>query len=173
MSPTAAFPMVLQGGSVAGTTVRNGSSEDQAFTRFIKAVEPRLSHALAAGYGPEVGAEATADALLWAWEHWYRVKSMRNPAGYLYRVGQSKARRYCRPRMLFPALATPSIDPTLPVLLESLSKNQRVATVLVHAYGYTERETAEILGISRWSVRTHAERGLARLEAAMAVNVDA
>ena len=170
MSPIAALSMVLQGESVAETTVRD---EDQEFTRFVKEVEPRLSHALAAAYGPEVGAEVTADALVWAWEHWNRVRKMKNPAGYLYRVWQSKSRWYYRPRKLFPTPAGRSVDPTLPVLLEDLSKNQRVATVLIHAYGYSERETAETLGISRWSVRTHAERGLARLQEALEVSADA
>ena len=172
MSPISGLPMVLQGESVAEETLRDGSSEDQAFTRFVKEVEPRLSHALAAAYGPEVGAEATADALVWAWEHWDRVQMMKNQAGYLYRVGQSKARRYFRPQRLFPSIPTASIDPTMPVLLEGLSKNQRVATVLIHAYNYTEREVAELLGISRWSVRTHSERGLARLRSALEVTAD-
>jgi DNA-directed RNA polymerase specialized sigma24 family protein len=165
--------MVLKGESVAEGILSDGSSEDQAFTRFLKEIEPRLSHALAASYGPEVGAEATADALLWAWEHWGKVHAMSNPAGYLYRVGQSKARRYFRPLKLFPAAAQGTVDPTLPVLLEGLSRNQRAATVLIHAYGYTEREVAELLGISRWSVRTHAERGLARLERALGATADA
>ena len=171
MSPIATRSPVYQSESVAETTVRN--DEDQAFTRFIKEAEPRLSHALAAAYGPEVGVEATADALGWAWEHWTRVKDMTNPAGYLYRVGQSKARRYCRPRKLFPGSVPDSVDPTLPILLEDLTKNQRVATVLIHALGYTERETAELLGMSRWSVRTHAERGLARLQQSLGVAADA
>ena len=50
--------------------------------------------------------------------------------------------------------------------------NQRVATVLIHAYDYTEREVAELLGLSRWSVRTHAERGLSRLRSALEVTAD-
>lgn len=173
MSPISLLSMVYQGESVAEETVRNESTENQAFTRFVKEVEPRLSYALAAAYGPEVGAEATADALVWAWEHWDRMQTLKNQSGYLYRVGQSKARRYFRPQKLFPALPTGSVDPTLPVLLEGLSKNQRVATVLIHAYDYTEREVAELLGISRWSVRTHAERGLSRLRGALEVTADA
>ena len=173
MSPIPLLPMVLQGESVAEETVANVGLTDQTFTRFVKESEPRLSHALAAAYGPEVGAEATADALLWAWEHWNKVESMKNPVGYLYRVGQSKARRYFRPTRLFPAAAPAVVDATMPVLLEGLSKNQRVATVLIHAYQYTEREVAELLGISRWSVRTHAERGLARLQDALEVTTDA
>jgi hypothetical protein len=43
--------------------MRTRRSDEQAFTRFVKETEPRLSYALAAAYGPEVGAEATADAL--------------------------------------------------------------------------------------------------------------
>ncbi len=85
---------------------------DQAFTRFVKEAEPRLSYALAAAYGPEVGAEVTADALAWAWENWGKVCGMENPIGYLYRVGQSKARWYHRPRILFPQLPLKLCQPT-------------------------------------------------------------
>jgi len=35
----------------------------------------------------------TAEALAYAWENWDRLSSMKNPVGYLYRVGQSRARR--------------------------------------------------------------------------------
>lgn len=165
--------MVLEGESREGIVDRE---DHQEFTRFVKETEPRLSYALAAAYGLEVGAEATADALSWAWEHWDRLVTKGNPAGYLYRVGQSKARRYHRPRLLFPQLPrdeTPTVEPELGPALESLSKNQRVAVVLIHGMGYSEREVADILGISRWSVRTHADRGMQRLRAAIGVRVDA
>lgn len=148
------------------------TEDRQAFTRFVKETEPRLSYALAAAYGLEVGAEATSDALVWAWEHWDDLTSKRNPVGYLYRVGQSKARRYHRPRVLFPKLPpaeAPSVEPGLTGALESLSANQRVAVVLVHAMDYSEREAADLLGISRWSLRTHADRGLKRIRAALGV----
>jgi DNA-directed RNA polymerase specialized sigma24 family protein len=147
----------------------------RAFTRFVKETEPRLSYALAAAYGLEVGAEATSDALVWAWEHWESLEDKRNPAGYLYRVGQSKARRYHRPRVLFPALPSmeaPSVEPGLTDALASLSKNQRVAVVLIHGMDCSEREVAGLLGISRWSVRTHADRGLRRVRAALGVSAD-
>ncbi len=149
--------------------------ERQAFTRFVKETEPRLSYALAAAYGLEVGAEATADALAWAWEHWETLEGKRNPAGYLYRVGQSKARRYWRPTVLFPSLPaaeTPSVEPGLTNALASLSKNQRVAVVLIHGMEHSEREVADLLGISRWSVRTHAERGMRRIRHTLGVSAD-
>jgi DNA-directed RNA polymerase specialized sigma24 family protein len=148
----------------------------QVFTRFVKETEPRLSYALAAAYGFEVGAEATADALAWAWEHWDEVQRKRNPAGYLYRVGQSKARRYHRPRRLFPPVPVaeaPLVEPGLVDALADLSKNQRVALVLIRGMEFSEREVADLLGISRWSVRTHAERAMRRVRAALGVTIDA
>lgn len=152
------------------------STTEQAFTRFVKEVEPRLSYSFAAAYGPEIGADVTADALEWAWEHWEKVTQMANPAGYLYRVGQSKARWYHRPRVLFPDMPpaeVPDLSPELPMALETLSRNQRVAVVMIHGLGYTEREVADLLGLSRWSVRTHADRGMKRLRSALGVTADA
>lgn len=124
------------------------ADQERAFTRFVKETEPKLSYALAAAYGPEIGSEATSEALVYAWEHWPKIRAMQNPAGYLYRVGQSKARRFFRPRAAFPP--SPSRDPfgfepQLPAALESLTKNQRVAVVLVHALAWTEREAAELM----------------------------
>src|SRR3954447_2141911 len=69
-----------------------------AFGDFVGLVEQRLRRALVAAYGAEVGRDATADALAWAWQHWDRVQGMANPAGYLWRVGQTSARRGGRTR---------------------------------------------------------------------------
>jgi DNA-directed RNA polymerase specialized sigma24 family protein len=154
---------------------RSNDPDQREFTRFVKETEPRLSYALAAAYGMETGAEATADALGWAWEHWDRVSDMTNAAGYLYRVGQSKARRYTRPRVLFPEVAPmdePTVAPELPAALDQLSKNQRVAVVMIHGLGYTEREVADLVGVSRWTVRTHLERGLSSLRSTLGVTID-
>ena len=54
------------------------------FTLSVKDTEPKLSYALAGAYGVQVGREATADAIAYAWEHWADIKEMENPAGYLY-----------------------------------------------------------------------------------------
>jgi DNA-directed RNA polymerase specialized sigma24 family protein len=156
--------------------IPQAGTAEKAFTRFVKETEPRLSYALAAAYGPEIGAEVTADAFEWAWEHWEKVTTMANPAGYLYRVGQSKARWYHRPRVLFPdvpPVEAPDLSPELPAALNALSKHQRVAVVMIHGLGYSEREVADLLGLSRWSVRTHADRGIKRLRSALGVMVDA
>jgi hypothetical protein len=41
---------------------RTNDPDQREFTRFVKETEPRLSYALAAAYGVDTGAEATADA---------------------------------------------------------------------------------------------------------------
>lgn len=146
------------------------------FTRFVRRVEPKLSHAFYAAYGPDVGADVTAEALEYAWRNWDRIKEMANPAGYLFRVGQSKARWYHRPAITFPQISRstgPAFEPALPAALESLTKNQRIAVVLIFALEWTEQETAELLGRSRSTIRTHLERGLANLRAALGEKVDA
>lgn len=147
----------------------------QEFTRFVKETEPGLSYAFFAAYGPEVGSDVTAESLAYAWQHWERVRRMDNPAGYLFRVGQSKARWYHRPLVCFPDVprsAVPEIEPGLPAALQRLTRNQRVAVVLIHGMEWTEAEVARLIGRSRSTVRTHLERGLARLRDALEVTVD-
>ena len=73
-----------------------------SFIDFVRDVEPRLRVALSATLGTEKGRECTADALAYAWENWDRLATMGNPAGYLYRVGRSRARRYRGHRPEFP-----------------------------------------------------------------------
>ena len=86
------------------------------FDLFFDAVAPRLRIALAARYGPEIGAEAASEAMLYAWEHWGRVQAMVNPAGYLYRVGQSAVRRLRPLRRVGgdrPVESMPTVEPGL------------------------------------------------------------
>src|SRR3954466_13466443 len=78
-----------------------------AFEQFVETTGARLRVALVARYGVDVGVEASADALAYAWEHWPRVSAMANAGGYLFRVGQTSARRQARLRQppLFPSEA--------------------------------------------------------------------
>lgn len=148
----------------------------RAFTEFVREVEPRLSFAYAAAYGPELGREATAEALAYGWEPWERVGEMDNPAGYLYRVGQTRVRRHRRRHVVAPPLPPERrdvwVEPALPQALARLSEQQRVAVVLTHGFEWTQQEVAELLGIARTSVQKHLERGLEKLQAALEVGSD-
>lgn len=132
---------------------------------------PRLHSALVASYGPNDGRAAAADALGWAWEHWDRVRTMANPLGYLYRVGQSASRRYrIRPipvdgRPVLDDL--PDVDPELHRALAGLSRQQRSVVLLVHGFGWTIRGVAEVLEVSPGTVQSHLERAMGRLRVEM------
>jgi RNA polymerase sigma-70 factor (ECF subfamily) len=146
--------------------------QGDGFAAFFAEAEPRLRRALTAVHGPEIGREAAAEALTYAWQHWERVREMDNPVGYLYRVGQSKARSRRVP-VVFPPAPTADADwyePGLPDALGRLSERERLAVVLVEGFGWTYREVAELAGVSTSSVQSYLGRGLDKLRDALGVN---
>ena len=148
--------------------------QDQAavdsFTEFVEAVEPRLRNALVPTLGVEAAREATADALAYGWEHWERLGAMENPAGSLYRVAQTSARRARRKPQPLPPVQPdelPWVEPGLPHALADLSHKQRISVWLVHGMGWQYKEVAELLGVSADTIRTHTERGMRKLSRAL------
>jgi RNA polymerase sigma factor (sigma-70 family) len=147
------------------------------FEQFVQTHEARLRTALVLAYGPEAGREAAAEALAWAWEHWDRVAMIDNPVPYLYRVGQSRTRRIRRPTPTSRFRTevnddAPWVEPALGRALNDLTAQQRTCTLLVHCFGWTLAEVADLLDVSKSSVQTHLERGLARLRNDLAVDRD-
>jgi DNA-directed RNA polymerase specialized sigma24 family protein len=140
--------------------------------RVFETVEPRLRRALMARYGFDAGREATAEALAWAWEHRERLPEMHSPLRYLYRVGQSRARRRKPPIIPFirQGWVEPWVEPGLAAALRAISGRQRVAVVLVYAYDWTPAEVADLLNVKVTTVRTHLERGLKGLRSTLEVN---
>lgn len=146
-----------------------------AFTTFVAATEQRLRQALTAAVGPELGREATADALAYGWEHWDRVGDLENPAGYLYRVGRNLARRMAsRPPLRLAPVARRDdvwVEPGLPSALSRLPDKQRVVVTLVHGYGWSLSETAAFLAVSKGTVQLQTKRGLKRLRRDLGVEL--
>jgi len=158
-----------------GTTPAGQGAGDPAadladFELFVRQTEPQLSRALAAAYGFEDGRDATAEALAYAWEHWHKLQHIANLPGYLFRVGQTRGRSKRQP-VLFDvaAEAEHSFEPGLPSALAALSQRQRIAVVLVHGYGYTLREVADLTGVRPTTVQNHLTRGLVRLRTLLGV----
>lgn len=148
----------------SGASVGIDGRED--FDTFTRRCGPDVRRVLVARYGPEVGIEATSDALAYAWERWERVAAMQNPTGYLVRVGQSAARRYRRRPVVMPD-RTPHVestfDPRLPRALEHLSPRQRTAVVMICVHDWTYPAAAAALAVSESTLRNHVRRGLASL----------
>src|SRR5499433_3691954 len=162
------------GAETAVTPVTGGPDDDQAaFERFAEEAGPGLGRALAALYGFEDGRDATAEALAYAWENWHRLQHITNLSGYLFRVGQTRGRRRRQPAAgLFDvgACGEYSFEPGLPKALAALTQRQRLAVVLVHGYGYTLREVAELTAIRPTTVQNHLSRGMSRLRSLLGVN---
>jgi RNA polymerase sigma-70 factor (ECF subfamily) len=147
-------------------------TDQESFTRFVEEVSPRLTQALVASLGGDLGREMAAEALAYGWEHWERMSEMENPAGYLYKVGRNKGRRV-RALPLFgpPPPSNPELwfEPGLPAALARLSERQRTAVMLVHGAGWTLTEAADVLGVTSGAVHRHVERALRRLRESLEV----
>jgi DNA-directed RNA polymerase specialized sigma24 family protein len=145
--------------------------EVEEFETLVDEVEPRLRRALVAAYGFELGREATAAALGWAWEHRRRLRRIDDKAAYLFRVGQSSVRMKKRVSLFdVPHQEEPWVEPQLGPALAALSERQRTAVVLVHGFHWTLAEVAELTGTRVATVQTHLERGLRHLRTAMEVH---
>lgn len=146
-----------------------------AFEVFVKAHERRLRQALTATLGIDGGREAAADALAYAWEHWERVAGMENPVGYLFVVGRDRQRRRLRGRpakQVFDVAADqpdPWFEPALLTQLTRLSDRERTTVLLVTGFEWSLAEVAELLGVSKSTAQTHAERGMSKLRVGMGV----
>jgi RNA polymerase sigma factor (sigma-70 family) len=145
----------------------------QTFEEFVRATESRLREALSASLGSDVGREATAEALAYAWEHWGRVGAMANPAGYVYVVGRGRGRRLRNRRVVLMPVdvaSTPWIEPGLPEALAKLPEQQRTVVMLLYCFEWTMSEVAELLDVSKSTVQRHAERGLGSLRSRLGVS---
>ena len=70
--------------------------------------------------------DAVSEATAYAWEHWHEVRAMENPAGYLYRVGQSRTRTRKLAALPQPeVVGLPDIEPALIPALLALPETQR------------------------------------------------
>lgn len=131
------------------------SDATERFHALMETVEYRARRALVARHGIDVGDDAAAEAFAWAWEHLEEHEPMSNPAGYLFRVGQSSARRLMRLRRQGRPLYEPPADSELRVRMDTellsslrrLSADQRAAVLLVHGYGFSYRDVADTLGV--------------------------
>ena len=148
---------------------------DEEFHAFVVEVEPRLRRSLVALCGPDRAREAVQLALIYAWDHWDRVRQMDNPSGYLYRVARSRIRWRRSLRVLSVRGEDgrmPHVEPGLERALGRLTEQQRVVVLLVKGAQWTYQEVADHLNVSVSTVRTHLDRGLDRLRSELGVSAD-
>ena len=142
------------------------------FDDFVIDVRPRLTRAFVPCVGIADAADAAAEALVYAFEHWETLRTMANPVGYLYRVGRSRVRQRKVPRLPAPtSLGLPDVEPRLIPALLALPDSQRTAVWLVHACQWRYSEVAEAMGTSVTMVGNHVSRGLESLRRRLGVDV--
>lgn len=151
------------------------TASSASFTAFVEGVARPLRQALIAGYGRDVGDEALSEAMVYAWQNWDRISVMTNPSGYLYRVGQNRARARLRRRALPFGPMRPQggnywFEPKLASALTSLSHKQRATVILVHGFDWTVTEVAEMWGVTFSTVQAHLDRGMSKLRRRMRVD---
>jgi DNA-directed RNA polymerase specialized sigma24 family protein len=138
------------------------------YDMFVAENRPRLLQVLVARFGIEVGADATADAMAYSFEHWDRVESMTNPLGYLFRVGQTSARKQFRWSRSF-ALPepepsrVPDVEPGLARALMKLDHEQRVMVMLVHGHDWSYAEVAAVFNVTVTKVRNELFSAMQKL----------
>jgi len=144
-----------------------------SFAEFVESKERELRHALVGHFGSDLGRDATAEALLYGLEHWDRVSGMKNPAGYLYRVGQRWGGRQ-RPRRvgfgIVDSTQEPWFEPGLRAALEGLPGKQRVAVVLRHGLDMDYSDIARLTNSTEATIRKNVQRALAGLRKALEVD---
>lgn len=148
-----------------------------AFERFVDEHGRSLQRAFVARFGVEVGNDVAAEALALAWERWDEVAQMANPLGFLYRVGQSRSRRFLRwsrEPSVFPGppltVDQPADHIDLLAAMGRLREPERVAVLLVHAYGWSYADVASLLDVPVTAVNNHIHRGLTRLRSILEVD---
>jgi DNA-directed RNA polymerase specialized sigma24 family protein len=152
----------------------NLSQSDDEFEAFARQAGPRLARALVASRGVHGAADAASEALAYAFEHWHDVRTMQNPMGYLFRVGQSRTRPRQQPRLPAPdQVGLPDVEPRLVPALLALPETQRAAVWLVHACDWSYAEVAAALDTTTSMVGNHVSRGLSRLRSELEVTFDA
>jgi RNA polymerase sigma-70 factor (sigma-E family) len=121
--------------------------------------------------------DLAADAMLALWHRWDRMRGADHPVAYargvVANMARNRTRRAIRERSrirLFGAARTewsepPDVAAGLDVraALARLPFRKRVCVVLRHAFDLSEKETAQVLGISVGTVKSQTSKGTAEL----------
>jgi len=142
------------------------------FHDFYADARTSVGRALAITLGDrDLAADAVDEALVRAYQRWERVRTLDQPAGWVYRVGLNHARSRLRRLLRRPPAPVDGhaemhvSDPAIERALGRLSVDQRAVVVCRHLLGWSEAQTAEALHIRPGTVKSRLSRALTRLEA--------
>ena len=153
----------------------------RSFEGFYAEHRDSIARAVALVVGDaDLAADSTDEAMIRAYQRWFKVGTLDRPAGWVYRVainhGRSRLRRVAR-KVRYAALvgddrsaaaaADEVREPRLQQALAALPVDQRAVVVLRVLLQFSEAECAEALGVRPGTVKSRLHRGLGRLRAAV------
>ena len=150
--------------------------DGDAFDAFVRARLPHLLRLGRALTGSEhAGADLVQDALERSLMRWSRIESD-DPEGYVRRVMVTRSisawRRVRRERLTAQVperpYDDPQADPSLWAAMAQLPPRQRAVIALRYYEDLTEAQTAELLGVSAGTVKSQANRAIAKLRELLA-----
>jgi RNA polymerase sigma-70 factor (sigma-E family) len=121
--------------------------------------------------------DIAADAMLALWHRWDRLREAQHPVAYargvVANMSRNRTRRAIRERSRIRLLGATRSESTLQpdvaaeldvrAALARLPFRKRVCVVLRHAFDLSEKETAQVLGISVGTVKSQTSKGAAEL----------
>jgi RNA polymerase sigma-70 factor (ECF subfamily) len=174
-------PARVTGGTARLEPVRSESLEDAAisFAGFYAMHHDSVARALSVTLGDDhLATEAVDEAMARAYQRWDYVRDLESPGGWVYTVGlnwtRSLLRRSFRSKSIAGRESVSDIaaaqcsDPDLDRALRNLSIDQRAVVVCRHLIGYSELETARVLGIRPGTVKSRLNRALTGLRSSLA-----
>jgi RNA polymerase sigma factor (sigma-70 family) len=146
------------------------SNAARVLERRLDEIAQPLRAALIANLGRQLGDDAYAEALHYAWTHQEKLVEVERLVPYLFKVGRSRvwSRRRLEPLLAAAPVELPAYEPRLEEILLGLSDRQRTAVVLVVGWSWSYAEVADLLDVSKSTVQQHVQRGLAVLRRELA-----
>ncbi|WP_433360566.1 SigE family RNA polymerase sigma factor [Actinoplanes sp. CA-142083] len=150
---------------------------DQAFHAFFEKHHAALSGlAFLLSGDRTVADDLAADALTEVWKHWDRVVASGDPAAYAKGIVANLTRNWIRRQgrarrglTLIGLGGDRAPSPDVPAVLDvrtalnRLPYRRRACVVLRYAFDLSEREVADVLGISVGAVKSQTSRGAKQL----------
>ena len=175
------IPARSAGGAARLEPVHSDSLEDAAisFADFYATHHDSVARALSVTLGDDhLATEAVDEAMARAYQRWDDVRDLDSPGGWVYTVGLNWSRSLLRRSFRSTSIpgrqsesdiaATQCSDPDLDRALRALSIDQRAVVVCRHLIGYSELETARVLGIRPGTVKSRLNRALTGLRTSLA-----
>ncbi|CAN5209379.1 hypothetical protein BH20ACT24_BH20ACT24_22650 [soil metagenome] len=151
----------------------------QEFTEFYKASFPQVIRASSGLVDRDDAFDVAQEAFARTWSRWSGVRGNEVPVAYTLKIVLNLARRRWRTRLANRRLLqrlgperhgddgteTADLRVSLEPGLNALSLRQRQAVVLLDQLGLPPAEAAQIMGVSKSTLRVHLSRARRRLRA--------